>query len=116
MLHSIQEYLKIINSKITKPDYLSLLVTTVFIAFFSFYLYFQKNHENTEVSYISNASKTATSNQLNQNPFASINGKTYTFSWCSGSDRILSKNRIYFKNEEDAKNSGRTLSKMCGNR
>lgn len=113
MIHSIQEYLKKINSKIAKSDYISLLITAVFLAFFSFYINYQKNHENIEVSYISDNSNTSIVNTSNQQPFASINGKTYTFSWCNGADRIIEKNKIYFKTEEDAKNSGRTLSKLC---
>lgn len=45
--------------------------------------------------------------------FASRKGKTYTYSWCKGSQAILEKNKIYFTTEEEAKQSGRSLSKMC---
>jgi hypothetical protein len=46
-------------------------------------------------------------------PFGSAKGKTYTFSWCQGSTRISSKNKIYFGSEEEAKGVGRRLSKLC---
>ncbi|MFA6608692.1 MAG: hypothetical protein WCT07_02175 [Candidatus Paceibacterota bacterium] len=113
MGYSIQEYLKIINSRVAKLDYISLLITTVFLVSFSFYLYFYKNRENIGVSYSSSDSNIMDINTSNQNPFASINGKTYTFSWCNGADKIKDFNKISFKTEEDAKNSGRTLSKLC---
>lgn len=46
-------------------------------------------------------------------PFASKQGKTYTFSWCQGAERIREKNKIFFDNEEAAQQSGRRLSKLC---
>ena len=59
----------------------------------------------------------ATSKQQKENTdtqiFASINGKTYTFSWCSGADKIKESNKIFFKSEEDAIATGRILSKLC---
>ncbi len=50
---------------------------------------------------------------IESRPFASINGKTYTFSWCNGASVISPKNIIYFNTEKEAQNSGRTLSKLC---
>ena len=112
MLHSIQEYLKIINSRLTKLNCMSLLVTTICLALFTLYLYLDKNAENTAVSYVQNESKFNT-NTSDSRPFASISGQTYTFSWCKGANNIILKNRLYFANEQEAKNSGRFLSKLC---
>jgi len=44
---------------------------------------------------------------------ASKNGKAYFFAWCQGTAKIKQENRIYFANEDDAKASGRNLSKTC---
>lgn len=44
---------------------------------------------------------------------ASKNGGRYYTPGCSGIDRILPENRIYFSTEEEAKASGRTLAKAC---
>ena len=45
--------------------------------------------------------------------FASKNGKTYTFSWCQGANKIKEENKVFFSSEEEAVKSGRRLSKLC---
>ena len=113
---SIQEYLKKINSRLTFFDCVSILVTTVFFAIFVFYMYVHNIIERPTMSYYSDIKSEVSSgitNTENSRPFASINGKTYTFSWCQNATLISEKNKIYFNSEEEAKNSGRVLSKFC---
>ncbi len=111
---SIQDYAKKINSKLSFLDCVSIFVTTLFILSFSVFLYNDKKNNTIPVSYIVGEEKYSSAVSYGETlPFASINGKTYTFSWCSGSGRISAKNRIYFKTEVDAVATGRTLSKLC---
>lgn len=112
MWTSIQENLKKINSYISWGDCLSLLTTTVFLATLISFLYIKKSDSYIPVKYIESGGNTSHIDG-EPRPFASIGGKTYTFSWCQGSSVISEKNKIYFKSEEDAKNSGRELSKLC---
>lgn len=44
---------------------------------------------------------------------ASKKGKKYYFVWCKYADTIKESNKIYFKDEETAKASGRTLANGC---
>lgn len=44
---------------------------------------------------------------------ASKNGVAYYLPGCSGSSRILDKNKIYFKNEDEAKVAGYHLAGNC---
>lgn len=44
---------------------------------------------------------------------ASKNGTRYYFSYCSGVSRISEKNKIYFKNIEEAEKAGYTLASGC---
>lgn len=111
---SIQDYLKKINSWLTRLNCLSLLVTTLSLLFFLVFLYQQQKEENIPISYIRADNKeTMVLTKEDSHPFGSINGKTYTFSWCQNSSMILNKNRIYFATEQGAKQSGRVLSKLC---
>ncbi|MCX6756830.1 MAG: hypothetical protein NTW35_01575 [Candidatus Nomurabacteria bacterium] len=110
---SIQDYAKKINSKLSFWDILSVLITTLFLAIFTVFLYIKKEKENIPVSYISNSENSTGLIEKDSRPFASINGKTYTFSWCGGSNNISEKNKVYFIDEQNAKNSGRVLSKLC---
>ncbi len=113
---SIQDYAKKINSRLTIFDCVSLLVTAVFLLFFTFFLYKERQSNDIPVSYIvSNQIEQTSEEGLNSRPFASKTGETYTFSWCGGSSRITVKNRIYFVNEAEAIESGRRLSKLCTN-
>ena len=115
MGYSIQEHLKKINSNLTLTDCLSLLVTTIILSAFVGYLYIEKSKTNIPVSYVKDTNQKVEVKIINNNtrPFASINGKTYTFSWCQGANVITDKNKIYFRTENEAQDSGRTLSKLC---
>ena len=111
---SIQDYAKKINSKITFIDCVSLLITTIFLLFLAIFLYYQQNILTIPVTYSVGSVTTITQDTVSdKRPFASISGKTYTFSWCMGADRVSSKNRVYFSNEEEALASGRRISKLC---
>jgi hypothetical protein len=110
---SIPEFLRNINSRLTFLDCASILLTMVFLGGITGYLYMEKIRSQIPVVYIENTSNTvATDNR----PFGSKNGTTYTFSWCQGANVILPKNKIYFVNENEAQNSGRSLSKLCSPR
>ncbi len=115
MWHSIQEYCKKINREISAIDIISLLVTCFFLVGITLYLYNQNQKNVTEIVYTKGKSTMNTEKVSTHDPrpFASRNGKTYTFSWCGGSTRISESNKIYFSNEVDAQKSGRTLSKLC---
>lgn len=110
---SIQDYAKKINSRLSFWDILSVSITTLALAIFAIFLYVKKENENIPVSYISNSENNGIIDKTDSRPFASVNGKTYTFSWCGGSNNISEKNKIYFENEGLAKSSGRVLSKLC---
>jgi hypothetical protein len=113
---SIQDYLKKINSSLSFIDILSLLVLFLGIALFAGYIWHIQSQSPTEVVYRENAAalpEVVSSTVDDNRPFGSIKGKTYTFNWCQGSNRISLKNKIYFGSEEEAKGVGRTLSKMC---
>ena len=113
MGHSIQEYLKKINSKLTTYDCLSVSITLLFLIMFAVYIFIWEKETNIPVSYIVDSSDNMLKNKEEDRPFASTNGKTYTFSWCRGESRISDKNKIFFSSENEAKNSGRTLSRLC---
>lgn len=110
---SIQDYAKKINSKLSFWDILSIFVTTLILAIFTVFLYIKKEKENIPVLYISNSENSTILSEKDSRPFASVNGKTYTFSWCGGSNNISAKNKIYFTDELTAQASGRVLSKLC---
>lgn len=44
---------------------------------------------------------------------ASKKGTRYHFVWCKSAASIKEENKIYFKTEEEAKATGRTLSSSC---
>lgn len=118
--HSIQDYLKKINRSLTFTDILSLFVTVLLLLLLTLYISNKQARtmkpvvyqEGTEVKGSVFIQKDLDT-QNNGRPFASSKGKTYTFSWCQGSRVISSKNKIYFATEEEAKSTGRTLSKLC---
>jgi hypothetical protein len=111
--HSIQEYCKKINSYLTFIDIISLFVTTLALFFFLLYLYVSQKQRMQDIVYQKFTSRYSFSEKVTTAPFGSVSGKTYTFSWCSGASRISEKNKVIFSNEEEAKGSGRTLSKLC---
>jgi hypothetical protein len=112
---SIQDYAKKINSRVSLLDCVSISVTTVFLLIFLGFLSIQQKNESIPVSYEvgkENFSSLVSATE-DPRPFASRLGKTYTFSWCGGANRITIKNKIYFSDEDEAIQSGRTLSKLC---
>jgi hypothetical protein len=111
--HSIQEYCKKINSRITIIDIASIAISALGLFLLYFYLLFHQKYTDKPIiyeEYTGTYSAPLTSKAL---PFASVSGKTYTFSWCSGASRISDKHKIFFPNEESAKASGRYISKSC---
>ncbi len=117
MGNSIQDYLKKINSRLTLLDCVSLLITCLLLLGFLGYLYLQKEKNSIPVIYRAYSGEKSDNKNVNTTeeyrPFASKYGKTYTFSWCSGSGVISEKNKLYFETESEAQKSGRTLSKLC---
>ena len=85
----------------------------VFLACLAIYLHKKKESSDIPVSYIKSTGGEVLGEATDSRPFASVNGKTYTFSWCGGSSNISTKNKIYFTSEVEAQKSGRTLSKLC---
>jgi hypothetical protein len=113
MNNSIQEYCKKINRELTIFDVGSLAVVTLLILVLGIYLEVETTKETSEILYQESLTEGASGEEKSSLPFGSNHGKTYTFSWCQGSSRILDKNKIIFPDEEHAKKSGRTLSKLC---
>lgn len=116
MNNSIQEYCKKINRELTSVTLISIFLIPLFFLILIAYIHFKEANSRTQIVYKEGAVDNLAQNFADTsagNPFASNKGKTYTFSWCQGASRILSKNKIIFSSEEEAKSSGRTLSKMC---
>jgi hypothetical protein len=113
MWHSIQENLKIINSKLSVFDCVSIGLTTLFLLCFSFFLYTEREASKKPVQYLQSAVQSSQVQTSDSRPFGSKTGTTYTFSWCSNSSQIKPENKIYFSDETQAVSSGRTLSKLC---
>ena len=117
MLAIIQERLKKINSQISNEILVSLCVTTIFFILFTFYIIYFKNGDNKALEHKEQKEQLAIIKQQKGDTdtqiFASRNGKTYTFSWCSGANKIKEENKIFFKSEKDAISTGRALSKLC---
>ncbi len=116
MAGSIQEFCKKINSRISLIDIVAILFVLFFLLIAVILIDQKKSENSTNVVYKEGIfegkerkNKDITSNQ----PFGSKYGTTYTFKWCSGSGRILEKNRVYFSSVENAEASGRRLSKLC---
>lgn len=112
MVHSIQDYLRKINSTLTRIDCISLLLTCLIVICFVAYLK-DKQAQHGSVSYIAGTEQASDAPKVDPRPFASSKGKTYTFTWCQNSTAIAIKNKIYFVDEAAAQQSGRTLSKLC---
>ena len=56
---------------------------------------------------LDNASKSAGSIVVSKN------GKKYHFPWCSGAQRIKEENKIWFNNEQEAREAGYTPAANC---
>ncbi len=113
MMRSIQDYTEKINSRLTWLDILSLFLTTLILLGFTVFLYLNQSATTLPLSYTPSTAGEVAGIATDARPFASINGKTYTFAWCGGSGNIAAKNKIYFADESQALASGRTLSKLC---
>ena len=92
---SIQEIGKKINSGLSPFDSLSLSITSLFLAACAIWLMADSAKNTTPVTYIESEG-TVLGEVADNRPFGSVNGPTYTFSWCQGSSSILPKNKIYF--------------------
>lgn len=113
---SIQDNLKKINSWLRISDIVSIFVTFLVIVLFTGYIWNSRQHGRIEVVYQENTlPKILSATQVSDDsrPFGSRKGKTYTFTWCSGSGTIKASNKIYFGSPEEAEAQGRTLSKLC---
>lgn len=110
---SIPEKLKKINSSLTAGVLLSLGCTVLCLALFLGIINHTAEKARKDVVYRKGEALEKEQIPLDSRPFASNKGTTYTFTWCKGSSKILSKNRIYFQNEQEAQMTGRTLSKEC---
>ncbi len=113
---SIQDYLKKINSWLRFSDIVSIFVLFLGISIFTGYIWRAEKGKRVPVIYqegsVSNEDSQAESPDSGR-PFGSRKGKTYTFSWCSGSGNIKQANKIYFASSHAAEAAGRTLSKLC---
>ncbi len=117
---SIQDYLKKINSWLSVIDIVSIFVIFLASSVFAGYLWHKEQESRVEVIYRVSSDENRMEESLgvgqgtdNGKPFGSRKGKTYTFSWCSGSGNIKPGNKIYFSSPTDAEANGRTLSKLC---
>jgi hypothetical protein len=110
---SIQEYCKKINRELTFVDVASLSLTFLFILFLVIFVTIQQKENVSQVVYKEGEIGSLVPKPDAGRPFGSRYGKTYTFSWCQGANRILDKNKVYFSSKESAEASGRTLSKLC---
>ncbi len=115
VLHSIQDYAKKINSRLSILDVIGVSSTSLILTGTTLYI-LTITVSASDVSYREGerVPQEASGSIPDANlPFASSKGKTYTFTWCSGSSKISTKNKIYFKTEAEAIATGRTLSKLC---
>ena len=113
MFAIIQESLKKINRQINNTAIISLTITTILLIIFTFYIQNKEGEKLQEVNYIKTNKINKQTEITVSDIFASINGKTYTYSWCNGAGKIKKENKVFFNTEEEAKATGRTLSKLC---
>lgn len=111
MAHSIQDYLRKINSSISFYDCLAAALLLMTLGAFTLYLHHEQERLRLPVIY--RTGKTVVRPTVNSRPFGSRKGTTYTYTWCSGSGQIKEANKLYWKNREAAEASGRTFSKLC---
>ncbi len=110
-IHSIQDIVKNINRRLTFYDILALLVLAALL--FILTVAIKAGTPPTVVSYEKGVDETSSFDSAPSAIFASVSGKTYTYSWCQGASRIKEENKIFFQSEDEAKRTGRTLSKLC---
>lgn len=111
--HSIQDILRNINRRLSVYDIYALIC----LLFILLGLIFMIRTKETMLSapLVYNVAEEGSYFEASDSShiFASVSGKTYTYSWCQGASRIKEENKIFFKNEDEAKRTGRTLSKLC---
>jgi hypothetical protein len=112
MGHSIQDYLKKINSRLSLLDAISVAVTAIFLVAASISFSWISREKQQPALYL-RAGISAEAPEADIRPFGSRNGTTYTFSWCQGGERIQPENKIYYLTKEEAEMAGRRLSKLC---
>ena len=113
---SIQDYLRKINSRLTWFDIISLSLSLLVLGLTVAFLQMKESSNMKEIIYKKGSYDISISEEgsdKGDKPFGSRKGKTYTFSWCKGGRVIKESNKIYFGSEEEAKSTGRTLSKLC---
>ena len=110
-IHSIQDIVKNINRRLSFYDILALLVLVLLLFILTFAI--KAGVEPTTVSYEEGADDSASLDTVPSAIFASVSGKTYTYSWCKGASRIKESNKVYFSSETEAKSTDRRLSKLC---
>lgn len=116
MLQSIQEKGKIINSQISKSILWSIILTSIVISSFLFYVSYLDVKSQGKIEYIKNTNVPVInySEKLSANTIvASKNGAKYYYSWCKGVEKIKKENLVTYTSEEDAKASGKQLSVNC---
>lgn len=69
--------------------------------------------ESSKASQSASAVQSLSQNEQGGEIVASKNGTAYYLPGCSGSSRILDKNKIYFKTEDEAKAAGYHLAGNC---
>lgn len=110
MRHSIQEIIKKINSRLSAYDTASIAVASFFLIMLALYVVEKNDSARKGIAY---QEEEVYPEEQEGRPFASRNGPTYTYSWCSGADKIKPGNKVFFRDAEEAEKSGRTLSKLC---
>lgn len=109
----IQDILKNINRRLSVYDIIALCCLILVIIGALFYIKREHEKKYTPVTYIEGSSLVDDDVTPASDIFASRSGTTYTYSWCQGASRIKATNRIYFISEDEAKATGRRLSKLC---
>lgn len=120
MLRSIQEFLRKINSvlneKLTLLDFMGIIGVILGISALFIILLVKDLSARKEITYVESSINQAQMSGSGANPaliVASKNGTTYYYSWCTGVSRIKSENKIIFKSEVEAQESGRRLASGC---
>jgi hypothetical protein len=111
MAHSIQDYLRKINSRLSFFDCTAIAGTALVLAVLAFYIHGKRADARLPVIYRTNREVLGATSD--SRPFGSRKGTTYTYSWCSGSGQIKEANKVYFRDADAAEASGRTFSKLC---
>jgi hypothetical protein len=112
MAHSIQDYLRKINSRLSLFDCVAIASAALLVAVIAIYLHVEKAGSRLPVVY-QGVSQEVLGAAADSRPFGSKKGTTYTYAWCSGAALIKDANKIYFRDADEAEAAGRTFSKLC---